>query len=1456
MDKVHFRTYGDSPNQAFETLCNQLFERYLRRTYPGQVVKIRALNGAGGDGGIEAYGQLRNGTLMAIQSKWFPDNIGDSQIGQIRHSVTTALALRPNIAEYIICVPRNLNSTTFRRGPRGAGPRPAVDTEERRVDDLTDELHRLYPHLTITWWFEQDIDLQLQQEDNDGVLKFWFETELVSFTHLKNQFDLQRHSWLRNRYIPDLHGQGVIQKGVQQLLFNEPYRRRLASSLDGSLVPLRMAFRLIPQFLGTLSADSPLRPGLEEVRGWIAPWMVLARDTAGAILSGQHQLPAPLPSQPPIDTALLHSLASINPSGVQKSYYQELVDSLYELSNLDLQTIFSDLQQECLQIGQLFLGSSGTGKTHGLANTVEQQLAEHVPAIIIRAKVTPCGNWTEILTQALDAPGWTTNQALSALESLAVRQDNRAAALLPASPDSDKEPTKVVVCIDGLEEDTLHWADWYDRMGETIPLTTRFPRIKFVFSARPYYHDPSKMPATAFFRAIFLPAEGDVPVRQVMAQYFAPEHFNITVDPASIRGIDTLFALRLFCDEYKGQTLSTGDHIITAEKLLLNKKVERMNQEFRDSLQGAVSSSRKPVLDALHALTDAFYTSTDIELSEVCRIIAAATGTYLNGGQIDILVEYLVNNGILIRTEFPGGDGLLAITRTVLSLSQQSILELIISDRLVREIQNGSIDRLPEKYVAPQLAATATQEDFELAKTQRFVDEKIVTNTIQTLLSDHGKLIGEDDFLASGLDRQQIQTYQFKALADAPKEIDPKYGEWVRREFTGDPGFRYYIFRDIINPAASSSVHFFGAEFLHDILSAPSTAFARENLWLGWDRLSIRNFERASGETYSDYALQQVIDPDDAEFLVLSPYALHNEYPLIFGWALSTLDQRLRHKLRVALTAWALVQSAEFVTLLNKLFPAGDPQVQEDLASITLGLAGKLKDRSGVQSIAEWAIDHVFGDLERNRNVIVREGFRAIVERAYQLGLISPEQVQQARPTPTAEDTLLQLDEAALRDGGEEIYPIVHDLAWYVIKRAFNDFLDYPSQHEPRENPAPGGQFLRRYAQAGIADKLGPHRWATAAAIQYIKSLGFDRTDGNGSTQATHGSKSKVFTLEEKYTWLAVHYLLGYLADRLPLKSEERFVESYFEIVDVPNPADFLPVAEDEGPLVKLKKQWVIQEELIPAIAEGPEFEVAIRDAVHQEPALDFTNWLVFDSSDFTDSTPTQKMVALYNYTVLHDARRYVVGRIDARACLIKKGQLPVLTDLVLNHPRRSSFTLYIDNLHASPATDVYSNPSDITWMNWIGETDAVETYYPPGGGEEQLLYCLSSVTNNTIRGEQEVKIPSKISRQLTGIVELDNEVFTDRNGLLGGILHEIREEDHQSQDLLMVREDQWLRAVDEAGYETVWFVELLHRKYELNEQIKSDEHPQKCRKYLVYYDAGVIRAVKFWDAHFSNSPD
>lgn len=55
MDLTKFSNHGESDNHAFEVMCNLLFENWCHEEYGEKIVQFSFVNGAGGDGGVEAF---------------------------------------------------------------------------------------------------------------------------------------------------------------------------------------------------------------------------------------------------------------------------------------------------------------------------------------------------------------------------------------------------------------------------------------------------------------------------------------------------------------------------------------------------------------------------------------------------------------------------------------------------------------------------------------------------------------------------------------------------------------------------------------------------------------------------------------------------------------------------------------------------------------------------------------------------------------------------------------------------------------------------------------------------------------------------------------------------------------------------------------------------------------------------------------------------------------------------------------------------------------------------------------------------------------------------------------------------------------------------------------------------------------------------------------------------------
>jgi hypothetical protein len=1492
-----FLTYGESPQNAFEILCNQIFERYLNRKYTNDLFKFRVINGSGGDGGIEAYGQLSSGGILAVQTKWFRDVLEDAEIGQIRRSVNTAMDLRPNIKEYTICIPHDVTSLKYGRGKKGENKKPINNFEEKRIDDFTNEIKAKYPDLTLIWWYEKEIELELQQSNNEGVHKFWFDKEIISLDYLTKQFDLQKRGWLHERYIPELHAQGIINYEYQKVCYSFKYRKELSNSLERVSNDLHFCIDQIERFISVNNILNDLNNDLEVIKGNLVCFLKEFQSLNSAIIIGNDYYKPQAISEIRIwDTKL--KLEKLKPTNLQKNILPKLVSTFESIHQLDLPKFLEHLGLCSSQKIRLILGDPGTGKTHGLANCVENHLNHNSPAVIIQALGCPCKNWTQILASALELNNWRKEEILSALESLAVKNDFQSSYLLGPDKESNSECTKAIICIDGLEEDIENQKDWYSRIRECEQFVENYPKVRFIFSARRYFYNNKEIPKQNVFQKVSLPREGDVSILDVAEKYFSKEHFNIQISSYSlIKGIDSLFALRLFCEQYKNSTISDTDKIVTAARDLLNIKIERINREFLTTLQNRIGKTRNPVLDSLRIIADHFYINVEVEHNQLVELISPTVKDYLNNSEIDSLIDYLSNNAFLIKSERVEKVAVLSMKKCIYFVTYQSIIEHIISEKIYLEIKNESLNRIPNillhGMVQPlDLTLNIQPRNFEIPTNRRII--QIIINNI---FYEKSRLIGEKNFLTEGFSPLEIFKMQMEALRKAPLGLAIKYKKYIDELFFIGYRERLFIIRHLIMPSCNSNSNIFGAEYLHELLFKQPSLFERDRLWSGLD-----DYERNLGNKVvvqqkytfikkiyhllqtlihrnggsnlnekSPFDLTFLKEPDfdflDTESLInadeihLTTSSLHNEYPLIYAWGLSTIDQHLRNRLRVELVSWAIKNTTEFILLLDKLFNCNDPQIQEDFASIMLGVASRVKEKEKIKALALWSVNNIFSFQETHRNIIVRQGFRSIVERAFQFGIISENEVSICRPRPIKKITILpfELNEISIQQG--ECYPIVYDLAWYVIERAYDDFLEAPSVFgdDTIDNDCDEAKALLNEYRIKFKEKdLYGFKWAMIAAISFIKNHGFNRTTGNWHTDATHGSKSIIFTYEEKYTWLAVHYIQGYLSDYVPIRrwsNSREFVKDYSQLSDIPNPSDLMLEYDSIGEDHNFNYGWVIKEVLSSELDTESDVKKSISDSVNEDPNLNFENWLSFKSSDFQLSGQDLKWTALYNRTTLHDSKQLCHASIDAKACLIEKNDLKTLKEIIIQNPDELRFITYLNNLHSSPQTDTYCNPSDIVWMTWIEEDETGQSFYKKQTDEEKIIHhTLTQAVKNTFDKESHIMLPSKKVRELIGCFELIGGELKNGNGNTLAFCSKISDGFYRdSQELVLVENEALNEALYKEGYEIIWFIEHFKSKNPLNENLDKNFHVQKSRKYFVWIENHQINSIKFWDEWFSN---
>lgn len=1016
MNWTRFRTYNDSPERAFEALCDQLFERWCHREYENKILCINIVNGAGGDGGVEAYIKLQTGEYIGLQAKWFPESIDDQKIRQIRNSVKTAKNVRNNLIKYIICVPRYLSDKKM-----GKGGKPVKNHERLRWDDFLKEINQQYPEMILELWDDNQLLTELQYPDAEGIRKFWFEREEISLESLKKRFELAKNGWLKERYVSSLHGSGYICNYISEMLGISTYRRNLVSDLTQVETKIIKALSEVEHFLSLPDISKIYEgdeiPKFERAKKALEVYLQTCQYLINATKYGTY-----IESLKLEESNNFHELLDLLTNCPQQKYivtFRDLERAIVEVHSFsfddpDLATYFNKVSSSLTAFNLIILGNPSTGKTHGLANYVENSLNENFPALLIRAKdVRADEGWGSILRRSLDLSGeWSTDEIWSGLEACASICDVRRALNEDRDSEIENEITRFLICIDGIDESTT-WNSWIERIGELKTINQWHPKLRFCISSRPYVFENERVDFD-LNRPILLPLEGDVSVNELFPAYV--KHYNINVTQVNwVRWvIRDLLSLKLFCEEYNGRCLTPSHSIHTTVSGLLKAKIDRVDKEICSTLGNRWGERDPVILRCLTSLAKFFLSNVEVSRNEGCSLIKSSQ---TRAGLIDDsiagkILDYLVNYGLLYEYVLQSHDPLNPSEQKY-QIAFNPLNDYLIAREEVRKIISGSSVRLSSgmkrNYASQQMAAVI-------------------------LLAENSWLVGDEGLWTDDLSKDTIVDLRLSALSYVPMETAGEYKYWVEIKFKESMPSCRKVLEQLVIRVARIENHPLGPILIHKVLSSFNDVASRDLIFSGPDYIP-KNQE----EVWEGYGKNPILG------LKLEKYDKFNGLPLLFSWTLTTVDNNLRSYCRKELTTWGTNNPDQLINLLSLTFGTDDPQMKEDLISIALGVACLL-DRSNRElgRLAEWAINEIFEDdkIQSINNVVIRHAGRLIVERAFLCDFINGEQVLKSRPPYKTEKKLLKLDEEAVKSQSETFTPVDMDLGWYVIKESYQGFFE------------------------------------------------------------------------------------------------------------------------------------------------------------------------------------------------------------------------------------------------------------------------------------------------------------------------------------------------------------------------------------------------------------------------------
>jgi len=1411
--------HNNSFEIAFESLCIQLFEHYLRRNYKDELVDFFAAAGSGGDGGVEAFASTASGKHFGLQAKYYRSAMNAGQIRSIKNSILTAKSNYPHLTDYIICIPKRVNAL------KSIGENKKTKNDEQaKIEQLENQIAHKHADLKITWWFENILQDQIQFPDCQHIEAYWFGKSFLTFQSLDQKFtDQQKHAWLKLRYVPDLNAQGIIADHYSDLSHSEEAKDMLSVKLEELSKKLAQTEILIDQYVKTIDPEDKLLVEFGEIKSSFSKYNRHIADIRAANKNDQ-PIRLDISSEKNLWEVKL-TLDRERPTNIQLPIVEKLSKALSDIHKIHVTQYLGALGDHLNRKILMFFGSPGTGKTQGLAYTTKTHLAKELPAVIIPAKGTPCESWTTVLASALELPMRNAEEILTALEALATIKLRQQALTNPSA----KAYCFALICIDGLEEDLGKRHLWYNRINDAEGLTEQFPRLRFIFSARDYFDNHDLLSEQAPFEKINLPFDGDVSVREVAPDYF--DHFNIrNVNDEVMMRIENLYALKLFCERYANSDLAAKLDVQTDLRTLLAKKIDALNEEFKEKSERRFSPMSKPLTEVLQVIAEQFFTQIQINRRPLLSAIQEQVDG-LHYVELEHILDFLAQHGLLTASSY-SADDIFENEEIVFFVPYQSIIEHLITEKIYKQILEEKMDHIPNIIIK---GIVRPRHDRYVDQETPFPNETILELLLKRVFLKTGKLVGIDGFLSQGLQKGLIVKLQMNVLASATSELGPKFEDIVESWIHAGKGFQQSAYLHLIRPSVKTG-GYFNTKWLHHKILAIPTVYERDKfLWV--DK---RNRQKA--ETFG---LESAILPIDQYDTSLYPFDKFDDEPIIYAWCLSSPNRRFKKEIRSSLMNWAHLNITEWIKLLSEMVRQNDTQILEDLSSVTLGLSHKHHDPANVKMLAEWALNNIFKDQPCFYSSRIQEGFRAIVERAFDKGLVDGTLAIRARPAHYASNPLLPVDEQVIKSSNAEVYPIISDLSWYVIDDAYQPFLEngFPNL-ERNGRPTQDSDFLKQYADKFGLKKLGPKQWAVAAALHFIRhKFGFHDKSGSLTHLPSQGEKGEVMHFAEKYVWQSVYFLQAHLSQNLKLIRQEHFLETFSSIVHLPNPAESPLHSFDEYDDFSSfdEPTWIVPEHLVHTVTS----KATIIEEINGNWKIALEKWL-----HYIDEAG-RKWTHLYFNLKLNDKNNRIYGRLTARLVLIRKEQLNTITEILEDNPKSLYFVRSLGSMVAYPDAESYSNPSDIVANPFISE-DNSNTYIEINHEEYEIEHTVVRVSQSNLNDEVFHYIPSRLIRKIAGIVELKGKrLRNDLHQTIGFTVLKTDGKTGDEQQMTSVLTEVVNPAIEKAGFEMFWFVEVFKRT--TLETEKADFFLRRTRKFAVYNHYDGFRVIPIWDKDSSN---
>ena len=365
-DFTRVREVDGKRSAGFEELCVQLADGLCSSS----VTEVIRVDGAGGDGGVEAIVKTDDNRVIGIQCKYFVVQLGQVQWRQLDKSVRQAVKKHPELTDYFVCVPQD-------RTPAG----------NSKWGALTQSWKKVRPKLRVTWFGQSELGGLLSRSKWNYLAAYWLGMPAFSAQWLQEQCALGVRQ-LHRRYTPRLHNKTRAERELSQFLGLESAREEYQNASRGLAVEVR---KLLPTLKGKKWPEDAAALDQKCADASSAAALVLQEMCNGSLVDQKEGFGQALDALAQSFRAASNEALSVE-RGERKTEAPDKYQYVFHTISRELPKAAYLAEKLLAQFNRhikarkapiwLLTGEAGTGKSHLLATMVQRTLSESGGALL------------------------------------------------------------------------------------------------------------------------------------------------------------------------------------------------------------------------------------------------------------------------------------------------------------------------------------------------------------------------------------------------------------------------------------------------------------------------------------------------------------------------------------------------------------------------------------------------------------------------------------------------------------------------------------------------------------------------------------------------------------------------------------------------------------------------------------------------------------------------------------------------------------------------------------------------------------------------------------------------------------------------------------------------------------------------------------------------------------------